>query len=193
MSGRPPRPCRRESASREAPDPKTTLHASGLRSTVCAERRAEARVSRILCALEGASRSFLWEAGCPAPRATYPEARRPQGRARRATRRRPPYLVLLRVGFSVPRSVTGRAVRSYRTVSPLPNGSRRSAVCSLLHFPSRRHASPLASTLPVGVRTFLDESSRTLASPSRARRDRIRASARRRFYRATASRSAFAA
>lgn len=29
------------------------------------------------------------------------------------------------------------------------------AVCSLLHFPSRRHASPLASMLPVGVRTFL--------------------------------------
>jgi len=32
----------------------------------------------------------------------------------------PPYLALLRVGFTVPRRVTTRAVRSYRTLSPLP-------------------------------------------------------------------------
>ncbi len=31
-----------------------------------------------------------------------------------------PYLVLLRAGFTVPRAVTRRAVRSYRTFSPLP-------------------------------------------------------------------------
>ena len=31
-----------------------------------------------------------------------------------------PYLVLLRAGFTVPRTVTSRAVRSYRTFSPLP-------------------------------------------------------------------------
>ncbi len=31
-----------------------------------------------------------------------------------------PYLVLLRAGFAVPRPVTSRAVRSYRTFSPLP-------------------------------------------------------------------------
>jgi hypothetical protein len=46
-------------------------------------------------------------------------------------------------------------VRSYRTVSPLPHPRKDEAVCSLLHFPSRRRASPLASMLPVGVRTFL--------------------------------------
>ena len=34
-----------------------------------------------------------------------------------------PYLVLLRVGFAVPRRVTTRAVRSYRTISPLPAGA----------------------------------------------------------------------
>ena len=54
------------------------------------------------------------------------------------------YLVLLRVGFTVPRTVTGRAVRSYRTLSPLPvplfrtlNKESRwpSAVYSLLHWP----------------------------------------------------------
>ncbi len=31
------------------------------------------------------------------------------------------YLVLLRMGFTVPRTVAGRAVRSYRTLSPLPD------------------------------------------------------------------------
>jgi hypothetical protein len=31
-----------------------------------------------------------------------------------------PYLVLLQVGFTMPRSVATRAVRSYRTISPLP-------------------------------------------------------------------------
>jgi hypothetical protein len=32
----------------------------------------------------------------------------------------PPYLVLLRVGFTLTPALTGRAVRSYRTISPLP-------------------------------------------------------------------------
>jgi len=32
-----------------------------------------------------------------------------------------PYLVLLQAGFTVPRTVTSRAVRSYRTFSPLPD------------------------------------------------------------------------
>ncbi len=99
-------------------------------------------------------RSFLWDRRCRRPLATYPGV----GPARRRERDgRPagplPYLVLLRMGFAVPRTVAGRAVRSYRTLSPLPR--LRGAVCSLLHFPSRRRASPLASMLPVGARTFL--------------------------------------
>jgi hypothetical protein len=32
----------------------------------------------------------------------------------------PPYLVLLRVGFTLTPGVTAGAVRSYRTISPLP-------------------------------------------------------------------------
>jgi hypothetical protein len=62
----------------------------------------------------------------------------------------------------VPHPLAWGAVRSYRTVSPLPPPRRtlrcvrRSAVYSLLHFPSRRRAWPLASLLPVRVRTFLD-------------------------------------
>jgi len=53
------------------------------------------------------------------------------------------YLVLLRVGFTIAAPVASRAVRSYRTISPLPshewhsNGVRPHfwAVYSLLHFP----------------------------------------------------------
>jgi len=48
------------------------------------------------------------------------------GSLKRPTRKRPrarhtlPYLVLLRVGFTLPQRVTSCAVRSYRTFSPLP-------------------------------------------------------------------------
>ncbi|VWX47036.1 hypothetical protein NOVOSPHI9U_10473 [Novosphingobium sp. 9U] len=48
---------------------------------------------------------------------------------------RSPYSVLLRVGFAMPLAVTGSAVRSCRTLSPLPWLRRDSAVCSLWHFP----------------------------------------------------------
>lgn len=53
--------------------------------------------------------------------------------------------------------VTRSAVRSYRTVSPLPRVSKhRSAVCSLLHFPSAHAAQALPGIPPCGARTFLD-------------------------------------
>ncbi len=60
--------------------------------------------------------------------------------------------------------VTRRAVRSYRTVSPLPRilckpvlslSKDRSAVCSLWHFPAGCPDRPLTGTLPCGARTFL--------------------------------------
>ena len=75
------------------------------------------------------------------------------------TRKRPrarhmlPYLVLLQVGFTMPRRVTTRAVRSYRTISPLP--SRGQAVYFLWHFPWARALQALPGTLPAGARTFL--------------------------------------
>ncbi len=68
-----------------------------------------------------------------------------------------PYLALLRVGFSVPRPVTSRAVRSYRTFSPLPARTlRRFVFCGTFHglAPSRRYLAPcpmepgLSSVLP---------------------------------------------
>ena len=46
-----------------------------------------------------------------------------------------PYLVLLRAGFTIATVVTNRAVRSYRTFSPLP---AMQAVSFLLHFPWTR-------------------------------------------------------
>ena len=94
------------------------------------------------------------DGGCPPPLATYPEAR--TGRPQML-----PYLVLHRVGFTqLPRS-PGELVSSYLTVSPLPgrqpSNSKAAcqAVCFLLHLPSRHRDSTLWSTLPCGVRTFL--------------------------------------
>ncbi len=49
----------------------------------------------------------------------------------------PPYLVLLRVGFTLPPAVAVGAVRSYRTFSPLPSQFPGKAVFSLWHWPSR--------------------------------------------------------
>ncbi len=75
---------------------------------------------------------------------------------------RSPYLVLLRVGFALPLAVTGSAVRSYRTLSPLPvpERTRRSALCGT--FPKLRRAwkppSPGGRYPPPlfrGARTFL--------------------------------------
>ena len=58
----------------------------------------------------------------------------------------------------MPSLLTQDAVRSYRTISPLPQPdactSNRGGIF-LLHFPSRRRAWTLSSLLPVGVRTFL--------------------------------------
>ena len=42
------------------------------------------------------------------------------------------YLVLLRVGFTVPRTIASRAVRSYRTLSPLPVNSQRKTIGGIL-------------------------------------------------------------
>jgi hypothetical protein len=66
-----------------------------------------------------------------------------------------PYLALLRVGFTVPRRVATRAVRSYRTISPLPAPCGTSAVYFLWHFPWAHTPQALPGTLPYGARTFL--------------------------------------
>ncbi len=76
-----------------------------------------------------------------------------------------PCLVLLRVGFTEPAESPRLLVRSYRTVSPLPDPASPwrldgpSAVCSLWHFPWPRGRSALPTTLSCGARTFLSPTS----------------------------------
>ncbi len=56
-----------------------------------------------------------------------------------------PYSVLLRVGFALPQSVTTCAVRSYRTISPLPAiaGGRYFLCCTFRRLaPPRRYLAP---------------------------------------------------
>ena len=56
-----------------------------------------------------------------------------------------PYSVLLRVGFALPQSVTTCAVRSYRTISPLPaiTGRRYFFCCTFRRLaPPRRYLAP---------------------------------------------------
>ena len=98
-----------------------------------------------------------------------------------------PYLALLRTGFAMPRAVARRAVRSYRTISPLPAPCGASAVCFLLHFPSARAAEKLSRVLPGGARTFLHALRRSGCSansgaefsPNRPPPPRVRPGARR--------------
>ena len=68
-----------------------------------------------------------------------------------------PYLVLLQAGFAVPSNVATDAVRSYRTVSPLPSAHFCAAwaVCSLLHFPWACAPQALPGASSCGARTFL--------------------------------------
>ena len=93
-------------------------------------------------------RPSIWEPRCQDPRAAYPG---PSGG------QPGPCLALHRVGFAEPSSSPMTLVVSYTTVSPLPCELMLAlAVCSLLHFPSGHPAWKLSSTLPFGVRTFLD-------------------------------------
>ena len=62
--------------------------------------------------------SFIWDSRRRLPQATYPGVRSEPAARQRG--RILPYLVLLPTGFTLPRSVTTRAVRSYRTISTLP-------------------------------------------------------------------------
>src|SRR5262245_11038531 len=64
------------------------------------------------------------------------------------------------MGFAEPSESPRTLVRSYRTVSPLPDPAtpenrRPSAVCFLWHFPASHLDWALPSILPCGVRTFL--------------------------------------
>ncbi|BAV96540.1 hypothetical protein LEN_1053 [Lysobacter enzymogenes] len=65
-------------------------------------------------------------------------------------------MVLLPVGFAVPvRCRTRGALLPHRFTLTTHSRRNRSAVCSLLHFPSARAAQALPGTVPCGARTFL--------------------------------------
>jgi hypothetical protein len=86
---------------------------------------------RVAAYLQRPTREHVW-----ATRATRPR-----------TSRLLPYLVLLRAGFAVPPSVATGAVRSYRTISPLPpplQGGWRFAFCCTFRglAPPRRYLAP---------------------------------------------------
>ena len=107
-------------------------------------------ISRVLCRPEGRWRSFLWTIRRRTPQAIYPGTRRAAVSF--------PYLILLRVGFAVPCGVSPArgALLPHRFTLATRILRCRSAVCSLLHFPSARAAQTLSGTLPYGARTFLD-------------------------------------
>jgi len=78
-------------------------------------------------------------------------------REQRGPRYRSPIWSCSEWGLPCRTTLTPYAVRSYRTLSPLPDPlARPSAVCSLLHWPSAHAAQELPGTLPYGARTFLD-------------------------------------
>jgi len=80
---------------------------------------------------------------------------------RKLTRAAPslPYSVLLRVGFTLPQGVATRAVRSYRTFSPLPvpsvDGHRRFVFCGTF----RRLTPPRGYLAPCPVEPGLSSTS----------------------------------
>ena len=91
-----------------------------------------------------------------------------------------PYLALLRVEFTVPRTVARRAVRSYRTLSPLPDptcvGHRRFALCCTGRrlAPPRRYLAPcpmepgLSSPPPVSPEEDDDEAATVWSASARS-------------------------
>src|ERR1019366_1689800 len=89
---------------------------------------------------------FIWGLRHRRPQAAYPEARAGT-RCSLYEGLRLPYLALLQVGFAMPSNVAIDAVRSYRTVSPLPAplpALRRFTFCCTVRelAPPRRYLAP---------------------------------------------------
>ena len=99
-------------------------------------------------------RPFLCDSDCSEPVAIYPRRLLPPG-ARKTLR----IFDLAAGGVCLATRVTTSAVRSYRTISPLPSPRIAirglSAVSFLLHFPLDYSTWTLSSTVPCAVRTFL--------------------------------------
>ena len=110
------------------------------------------------------------------PRATYPGAG--AGRAvLRAKRSLPPYLVLLRVGFTLPPRLRGTRCALTAPFHPYPGPAvaKPVAVCFLWHFPWTRVPQALPGTLPQepGLSSRYDDLSHRIERlPGRLRRPR---------------------
>jgi len=114
-------------------------------------KSARRPVSRVLSRACARGWPFIWGARCRTPRAIDPDggaktrlAPPPKGLAR------PSLLDLAPGGVCPAAAVAGSAVRSYRTLSPLPaRGPKasRPAVCFLWHFPWGRPRRALPGTL----------------------------------------------
>ena len=105
-------------------------------------------ISRVLSSTRAERRSFICDTRHRMPVATYPEVNADNASLQCSIL---PYLVLLQVGFTLPPALAG-AVRSYRTISPLPklaqsvvnnatSGLRRYIFCGTFHrlTPPRRY------------------------------------------------------
>ena len=117
------------------------------------ERVARRPVSRVLSNPCGPGRPFVWDAPYSAPHATNPgDGARTPLRHLLSQDRRPPLFGLAPGGVYPAAPVAGGAVRSCRTVSPLPAGPQVRlgsvrAVCFLWHFPWGRPRRPLTGTV----------------------------------------------
>src|SRR5205807_6099062 len=105
---------------------------------------------------------FIWDVRCRTPRATDPSggAEGPPGGAGIAGGRLPLLLGLAPGGVCPAAAVAGDAVRSYRTISPLPpmrshKDRRGSAVCFCGTFPRVAPAGRYPAPCLRGARTFL--------------------------------------
>jgi hypothetical protein len=119
-------------------------------------------VSRVLSPAEAGGRPFLWGARRRTPRATYPDDRPGNGPAPRLAAVPSSLLGLAPGGVCRASAVAGRAVRSYRPVSPLPAGpparrlerpGGRYAFCGT--FPEVALAGRYPAPCSRGARTFL--------------------------------------
>ena len=114
------------------------------------KEKARRSVSRVLSTPpeDGDRWPFIWDARYRTSRATYPDG---SAKTRLPLDRNPtgvPSLFgLAPGGVYLAASVTSRAVRSYRTLSPLPNCQSKWAVCFLWHFPWGRPRRALPGTV----------------------------------------------
>ena len=131
---------------------------------------ARGLVSRILSPsiVEG-GRPFLWGRGRPRPRTAYPEG---IGAGRRRALPIWPFS-----GWGLPcqpcHQDRGALLPHPFTLTAQAHQVRRTAVCSLWHFPWPRGRLPLATTLTRGVRTFLPTPARDEPRGAAARASRV--------------------